>query len=113
MSGHDNSKNLTFVEVIILVLVCLFLLAVVPPAFQQTRNDASRITCRRNLSLVGKAIIIYANDYDGALPRAGGRNSQWSMMIPNWMANNRFSAYGLAPDGSGGQATTEDALSSH
>jgi len=55
--------------------------------------------------LVGKAIIIYANDYDGALPRAGGRNSQWSMMIPNWMANNRFSAYGLAPDGSGGQAT--------
>jgi len=105
MPRRDNSKNLTFVEVIIVVFVCLFLLAVVPPAFQQTRTDASRITCNRNLSKIGKAMIIYANDYDDKLPRAGGRNSVWAGHISNWMADNRFAAYGLGSDGSGGLAT--------
>ncbi len=110
MQGCDNPKNLTIAEVVIVVLVCVFLLAVVPPAFQQTRSDASRITCRRNLSVIGKAIIIYANDYNGELPRAGGRNSIWSRTIPNWMADNRYDAYGLAPKGSGGQATITSSL---
>ena len=109
MLRRDNSKNLTIVEVIILVFVCLFLLAVVPPAFQQTRTDASRITCNRNLSRIGRAMIIYADDYDGELPRAGGRASTWNSKLgggpQGWMANNRFRAYGLGADGSGGMAT--------
>jgi prepilin-type processing-associated H-X9-DG protein len=105
MPRRDNSKNMTIVEVIIVVFVCLFLLAIVPPAFQQSRIDSSRITCRRNLSVMGKVMIIYANDYDDELPRAGGRTSTWSMAIPNWSADNRFAAYGLSADGSGGMAT--------
>jgi prepilin-type processing-associated H-X9-DG protein len=104
MPGRDNSKNLTFVEVIILVFVCLFFLAVVPLAFQKARADASRVTCSSNLSEIGRAMLIYAGDYD-KLPRAGGRNCIWGRMILNWKANNRFEAYGLSADGSGGQAT--------
>jgi oligoribonuclease (3'-5' exoribonuclease) len=50
-------------------------------------------------------MLIYSNDYDDELPRAGGRNSTWSGMIPDWLALNRFNAYGLAADSSGGQAT--------
>ncbi len=105
MTERDNLKKLTIVEVVIVVFVCLFLLGIVPPAFQKSRLDASRITCKRNLSGIGKAMIIYANDYDDKLPRAGGRYSMWSMAIPNWMADNRYAAYGLGSDGSGGQAT--------
>ncbi|MBC8469389.1 MAG: hypothetical protein H8D56_07945 [Planctomycetes bacterium] len=105
MPRRDNSKKLTIVEVVIVVLVCLFLLGIVPLALQQSRNDASRVTCNRNLSEIGKAMIIYANDYDEELPRAGSRNSIWSMAIPNWKADNRFYAYYLLSDGSGGQAT--------
>jgi Tfp pilus assembly protein PilE len=105
MPKRNNSKNLTFVEIIIVVLVCLFLLAIVQPAFHKARGDASRITCRRNLSLIGKAMLIYSNDYEDEFPRAGGRNSVWSMVIPNWKADNRYTAYGLSPDGSGGGAT--------
>jgi len=50
-------------------------------------------------------MIIYANDYDEELPRAGGRNSTWGMAIPNWKADNQFYAYHLLSDGSGGMAT--------
>ena len=105
MPRRANSKKLTIAEVVIVVLVCLFLLGIVPPAFHKTRADASRITCKRNLSQIGKAMIIYANDYDDELPRAGGRNSTWSFGLSNWMADNRFAAYGLGADGSGGIAT--------
>jgi len=63
------------------------------------------MVCGTNLSGIGKAMLIYSNDYDDKLPRAGGRNSMWGSRIPDWRANNRFGAYGLAPDGSGGQAT--------
>jgi prepilin-type N-terminal cleavage/methylation domain-containing protein len=39
------------------------------------------------------------------VPRAGGRNSTWAGKIPMWLADNRFTAYGLNPDGSGGVGT--------
>ena len=110
MTGQNKSKNLTFVEVVTVVLVCLFLMAVVVPAFQIPRSDAMRMTCLKNLSRMGKAMLIYANDYDDEYPRAGGRNSVWGSRIPNWRADNRFTAYGLSANGSGGQATISSSL---
>jgi hypothetical protein len=49
--------------------------------------------CGLNLSQIGKAIQVYAKDYDGEFPRAGGENCQWAKMIPNWMASDRDTAY--------------------
>jgi hypothetical protein len=40
-------------------------------------------------------MLIYSNDYDDKLPRAGGPKSQWTGRIPNWAADNRSDAYGL------------------
>jgi len=47
-------------------------------------------------------MLIYANDYGGAFPRSGGKRSLWAGHLPNWQADNRFAAYGLNPDGTGG-----------
>lgn len=70
------------------------------------RSTAFRMVCGTNLSGIGKAMLIYSNDYDDEFPRAGGKDSKWSNSIPDWMADNRYKAYGLnRPDGSGGQAT--------
>ena len=74
------------------------------------RSHAFRMVCGTNLSGIGKAMLIYSNDYDDEFPRAGGRNSIWSNSIPNWMADNRYAAYGLSPDGSGGRATISSSL---
>ncbi len=105
MSQRDKAKKFGPVEVLVLFFVCLFALAVVLPAMQMSRFEEYRIACADNLSGIGKAMLIYANDYDDELPRAGGRNSIWGPAIRDWKANNRFSAYGLSVDGSGGQAT--------
>ena len=105
MSKRDKAKKFGPVEVLVVVLVCLFLLAVIGPAGQMSRFDAYRIECGNNLSQIGRAMLIYANDYEDELPRSGGRNSIWAPTIPDWRAYNRFGAYGIAPNGSGGSAS--------
>jgi hypothetical protein len=51
------------------------------------------------------AMLVYANDYDSEFPRSGGKDTQWANRIPDWKANDRNVAYGLADDGSGGQGS--------
>jgi len=68
------------------------------------------MVCGTNLSGLGKAMLIYSDDYDDEFPRAGGRNSVWSNSIPDWLADNRFTAYDLKPDGTGGRATISSSL---
>ena len=91
------------VPAVSLPLIAL-LMGIMMPALARTRQLAFRMVCGTNLSGIGKAMLIYANDYDDKLPRAGGRNSTWSRNIPNWQASNRYSAYGMKADGSSGQA---------
>lgn len=88
-----KSKKLACVEVLVIVLVCLFLLGILPLACRKSRSINSRMACGVNLSAIGKAMQIYAKDYDGEFPRAGDESSQWFNLIPNWMASDRNTAY--------------------
>ncbi len=76
----------------------------------RTRSTAFRMVCGTNLMGIGKAMLIYSNDYDDELPRAGGKNSVWAPKIPDWQATNRFQAYSLKADGTGGQASISASL---
>ena len=105
MPKRDKSKKFGPVEIIVLVLVCLFVLAVLRPAARKLRFYALCTKCKNNLSIIGKAMQSYTNDYNGKFPRSGGRNSVWAFNIPDWKADNNYSAYGLTENGSGGQAT--------
>ena len=105
LSKRDKAKKIGPVEVLVVVLVCLFALAVVLHATQMSRFDAYRIECGDNLSQIGRAMLIYANDYDDEFPRSGGISTVWAPTIPNWRAYNRFMAYGLSANGDGGSAS--------
>jgi len=109
MSKRDEQGKLRPVEIVIIGCVCLFLLAVIMPASQTSRFDAYRIKCGKNLSEIGKAMQVYVNDYDDELPRAGGKESVWSGLI-GWDAVDRFAAFRLDRDGSGGRATISSSL---
>jgi hypothetical protein len=74
------------------------------PALAKVRQIAFRMVCGTNLSGIGKAMLIYAGDYEDELPRAGGRNTVWGGPVV-WNAANRNAAYGLAANGTGGKAT--------
>ena len=95
---------ITGIVVPAIALPIVLLMGILMPALFHARQTAFRMVCGTNLSGIGKAMLIYANDYEDKLPRSGGKNSVWASHIPNWQANNRFGAYNVSPDGSGGTA---------
>jgi len=97
-----KKKGFTLVELLVVIAIIALLMGILMPALARVRQIAFRMVCGTNLSGIGKAMLIYANDYEDELPRSGGRNSVWAARIPNWQAMNRFGAYNVSPDGSGG-----------
>ncbi len=102
--GRLTGKGFATVGIAAAVAV-FFVIGVSMPALARAREISFRMVCGRNLSGIGKAMLIYSNDYDDEMPRAGGRRSVWTNGIRSWTANNRFLAYGLQANGSGGQAS--------
>jgi prepilin-type processing-associated H-X9-DG protein len=106
MAEQHGSRELTRADVLVIAVVCLLLILVVPVLFAQPREGSVRRPCAANLAQIGKAMLLYANDYEDELPRAGGRTTVWgSMPTGGWRAHDRSAAYGLAADGSGGAAS--------
>jgi hypothetical protein len=66
--------------------------------------------CGTNLSSIGKAMLMYSKDHDDLLPVAGGRGTRWGAGLRNWTAANRAGAFGLDPNGAGGEATVSSSL---
>jgi prepilin-type N-terminal cleavage/methylation domain-containing protein len=99
-----KKKGFTLVELLVVIAIIALLMGILMPALARVRQIAFRMVCGTNLSGIGKAMLIYANDYEDELPRSGGRNSVWAASIPQWDALNRFAAYNVAADGSGGTA---------
>ena len=99
-----KKKGFTLVELLVVIAIIALLMGILMPALARVRQIAFRMVCGTNLSGIGKAMLIYANDYEDELPRSGGRNSTWAARIPDWMAANRFNAYGVSATGDGGTA---------
>jgi hypothetical protein len=91
------------------MIVCVLLLPLVPPLLSGSQQEAERTRCRNNLSKLAKAILIYANDYEDALPRAGGPTTQWGA-TPNWMGTSRYQAYAISARNAGGRASISASL---
>jgi prepilin-type N-terminal cleavage/methylation domain-containing protein len=79
-------KGFTLVELLVVISIIALLMAILMPALAQVRRLAQRIMCGTNLSAIGKAMIVYANDNEEEFPRAGGRNSRWATLgyITDW-----------------------------
>ncbi len=97
--GKTTGRNFAIGAIIIPIFTLFFSLWII--LFPRTRSTAYRMTCGTNLSGIGKAMLIYANDYDDELPRAGNKNSTWGRNI-TWNAPTPKEAYGFQQDGSSG-----------
>jgi prepilin-type N-terminal cleavage/methylation domain-containing protein len=72
-----KKKGFTLVELLVVIAIIALLMGILMPALARVRQLAFRMTCGTNLSGIGKACLIYANDYDDELPKAGGRSNTW------------------------------------
>ncbi len=80
------------------------------PTLGYFKGFAFRMDCGTNLSGIGKAMLIYANDYEDRFPLAGGRGTTWAPRLNDWTASSRSEAFGLDPNNAGGQATVSSSL---
>lgn len=111
MARQSNQTWPTRIEVLVIAGLGLFLLAVLPVACRKARTEARGTVCARNLALLGRAMFVYAGDYDSELPRAGGPNSEWGLLQHNWAAADRYRAFAVTPGaGEGGRATIGSCL---
>ena len=102
--GRLTGLAFAIIGIVIPVFAVILMMGIMLPALARVRQLAFRMTCGTNLSVIGKAMLLYANDYEDELPRPGGRGSTWGP-VADWVAPNRYAAYGMANDGSGGEAT--------
>jgi len=104
MTRRCSSTGLARIDVLAAVFLGCLLILLVPVLFAKPREQSMRRLCAANLAQIGKAMLIYANDYEDDLPRAGGRTTVWRA-TPNWKATDRRAAFWLSADGSGGTAS--------
>ena len=97
-------RGFTLVELLVVIAIIALLMGILMPALARVRQLAFRMTCGTNLSGIGKAMLLYSNDYQDELPRAGGRSSTWGA-VAQWDAASRQLAYTLDAQGGGGMAT--------
>ncbi|RPJ27987.1 MAG: type II secretion system protein [Planctomycetaceae bacterium] len=97
-------RGFTLVELLVVIAIIALLMGILMPALARVRQLAFRMTCGTNLSGIGKAMLIYANDYEDELPRAGGRNGAWGA-TPVWNGTTRNLAFNIPATGEGGTAS--------
>jgi hypothetical protein len=114
MTERCSLGKLSRADAAAIAALCLLLILLVPVLFARPWEQAVRQVCAANLAQIGKAMLLYANDYEDELPRAGGRTTVWGAMpvgaAAGWLGVNRWAAYGLAADGSGGTAGISSCL---
>ncbi|MBL7152806.1 MAG: prepilin-type N-terminal cleavage/methylation domain-containing protein [Phycisphaerae bacterium] len=80
----ERQKGFTLVELLVVIAIIALLMGILMPALARVRQIAYRLYCGTNLSGIGKAMLIYSNDYDDELPRAGNPSCVWTATIANW-----------------------------
>jgi len=61
-------KAFTLVELVIVVAIAAFLVALLLPVYRQMRSASDSITCASNMEKLGAAIAAYVQDNNGYLP---------------------------------------------
>ncbi len=95
-----RKKGFTLVELLVVIAIIALLMGILMPALARVRQIAFRMTCGTNLAGLGKAMLIYANDYDDEFPRAGWPNSTLVTNPPcieKWDGETRAIAFGDKP----------------
>jgi len=71
---HDvpraHRRGYTLMEVLVVISMIAILAAILFPVFARAREQARKTTCASNLTQIGAALALYAQNWDGRFPKA-------------------------------------------
>src|SRR5512132_453119 len=77
--GHSGGRRgFTLIELLVVIAIIAILAAILFPVFAQAREKARQATCSSNLNQIGKAMLMYTQDYDEVLPPY---QTDWSTVV--------------------------------
>ncbi len=84
-------SGFTLIELLVVIAIIAILAAILFPVFARAREQARRTSCLNNLKQLASASLMYAQDYDEALPVAQTQgNSLLNVVEALWpYVNNR------------------------
>ena len=66
--GKKYPNGFTLIELLVVITIIAILAALLAPVLFNARAKARQAKCASNMSQIIKAAIMYADDYEGALP---------------------------------------------
>ena len=67
----------TIAELLVVVGILVVLMALLLPVLRNARETARNLQCTSNVRSIAHAMLLYANENDGALPQAGNQGQRW------------------------------------
>ena len=93
----NRKRGFTLVELLVVIAIIALLMGILMPALAKVRQVAYRMMCGTNLAGIGKAMLVYGNDFNEMYPRGGNKiPTYWDTdgAINAWEAPTHTLAYG-------------------
>jgi prepilin-type N-terminal cleavage/methylation domain-containing protein len=77
-----SERGFTLIELLVVIAIIAILAALLLPALSNAKETGKRANCMSNLHQMGIALLMYAEDNDGKIPR-GNDPVWWQVLSPN------------------------------
>src|SRR5258708_1438764 len=80
--SRQRIEGFTLIELLVVIAIIAILAAMLLPALARGKEAGRRASCLSNLHQMGIALLMYADDAGGFIPR-GNEPLWWQVMTPN------------------------------